>query len=49
MRYPPYIEEAFTFPEFFRVKMHYPRSRVPDITKALHRSLDEVLNNNEIC
>ena len=49
MRYPPYIEEAFTFPEFFRVKMHYPHSRVSDITKALHRSLDEVLNNNEIC
>jgi hypothetical protein len=39
MRYPAYIDNPFVFPEFFRVRMHYPHRGLPDVNAALSQAL----------
>ncbi|MCP4115558.1 MAG: DUF2088 domain-containing protein [Desulfobacteraceae bacterium] len=41
MRYPKYIEDDFSFPDFYRVQMNHPRRGLEDPVKALHDSLDD--------
>jgi hypothetical protein len=48
MRYPAYLEQNFTFPDFFRVKMRYPRFQIDDIEMAVNRTLDEVFPESGI-
>ena len=43
MRYPAYLEQNFTFPDFFRVQMRYPRFQIDNIENAVSQALDEVL------
>ena len=40
MRYPPYLERDYSFPEFFWVRMHYPRTRIDDVEKAKKKLLE---------
>jgi hypothetical protein len=43
MRYPPYIESDFAFPDFVPVKMHYPRPRVDDPAAAVAAATTELM------
>jgi len=48
MRYPAYLEQNYTFPRFFRIKMRYPRLQIDDIENAVKQVLDEVLPESGI-
>lgn len=39
IRYPAYLEEAFDFPDFFRIKMSYPRPQIDDLGQAVHNAV----------
>jgi len=43
MRYPPFIESDFDFPDFWHVVMHYPRPRVHDVAAAVSAAVDRVM------
>ncbi len=48
MRYPAYLEQDFTFPDFFRVKMRYPSLQIDDLENAVSRTLNDVLPGSGI-
>jgi len=48
MRFPAYLEQDFTFPDFYHVKMRYPRLQIDDLEDAVRRASDEVLPGSGI-
>jgi hypothetical protein len=43
MRYPPFIEAEFDFPEFHRVRMHFSREALDDVAASVGREIDALL------
>lgn len=43
MRYPDYLERDYAFPDFYRIRMHYPDDRLDDPAGEIVRSLEQVL------
>ncbi|NQU63578.1 MAG: DUF362 domain-containing protein [SAR324 cluster bacterium] len=39
MRYPAYLEEKFDFPEFYRLRISYPRPQINELEKAVKDAL----------
>ena len=48
MRYPDYLEQEYTFPEFYRVRMQSPDSRLDNPAAAVAESMAKVLPDSGI-
>ncbi|MBU1169309.1 MAG: hypothetical protein KKD44_07070 [Proteobacteria bacterium] len=48
MNYPAYIEEPMDFPDFYRVSMHYPSTRIECVEDHVRAELDRVLPQSGI-
>ena len=48
MRYPDYIERDYAFPDFYRIRMHYPDERLDDPAAEIVRSMEQVLPESGI-
>jgi len=49
MRYPPYIEADFTFPDFYHVRMQLQSERITDVAAVASASVDQALAHSPIC
>lgn len=48
MRYPPYIEADFAFPDFYRVRMRPESERIEDVAAATAVTVDQALADSPI-
>ena len=48
MRYPPYIEADFTFPDFYHVQLRAESDGIADVAAATAATVDRALANSSI-
>ncbi len=45
IRYPPFLEKSYRFPDFYRIGLDYARPRITSIPGSVQKALDDLLPN----